>query len=201
MFILGLCSIFVGFLFFESFNGVGTLFFGNSIYINVLNYSVFDAEFSLFLVKYLPLLISIFGVFLFFYLNKRVDYFFFIFKYDTSFFIYKFFAKALFFDIVFVDFYFVFLLKFSYLYVYKYIEKRSFEFIFMYYFMFILSKVYSYVSKFDKGLVFNFIFLIVLLFVYSFLLFEFLIIFDIIFMLLVIILFVLNLSNKYSKNF
>jgi NADH-ubiquinone oxidoreductase chain 5 len=199
MFILGLCSIFVGYLFSEAFNGVGTSFFLNSIYINVLNYSVFDAEFSLFFVKYMPLIVSIFGVILFFYLNKKINIYFFLFKYDLTFFFYKFFVKALFFDIVFVDFYFFFLLKFSYLYIYKYIEKRSFEFIFMYYFIFIINKIYKYILRFDKGLVFHFIFLIVLLFVFFFLLFEFLIIFDLVFMLIIILLFILNFNNKYNK--
>jgi len=70
MFILTFCSIFVGYLFYDAFIGIGSLFLINSIYINIINYSVLDAEFSLFFIKYVPLIFTFLGISLFFLINK-----------------------------------------------------------------------------------------------------------------------------------
>jgi NADH-ubiquinone oxidoreductase chain 5 len=62
LFVLALFSIFFGYLLSDLFVGVGTDFFGNSIYINPNNISIIEAEFSLpLLVKLLPLILSISG--------------------------------------------------------------------------------------------------------------------------------------------
>jgi hypothetical protein len=69
LFLLSLCSIFVGYIFSDSMNGIGNNFYGNSIYQNLVNYNYYEAEFSLFFVKYIPLLMTILGVIMFFVLN------------------------------------------------------------------------------------------------------------------------------------
>jgi len=62
LFILALFSIFFGFVFSDLFVGVGSDFFGNSIFINPNNISIIEAEFSLpLIIKLLPTLLSIFG--------------------------------------------------------------------------------------------------------------------------------------------
>lgn len=62
LFILGLFSIFFGFVFSELFVGVGTDFFGNSLYTHPNNISIIEAEFSLSLVlKLLPAIFSLLG--------------------------------------------------------------------------------------------------------------------------------------------
>lgn len=62
LFILSLFSIFFGFVFSDLFVGMGTDFFGNSLFIKPNNISIIEAEFSLpILIKLLPALLSLFG--------------------------------------------------------------------------------------------------------------------------------------------
>lgn len=69
LFVLALFSIFFGFVFSDLFVGVGSDFFGNSIYINPKNISIIEAEFSLpLLIKLLPSIFSLFGASLAIYL-------------------------------------------------------------------------------------------------------------------------------------
>jgi hypothetical protein len=200
MFMLGVLSIFAGYVFSESFNGVGTLFFINSIYINTLNFSVFDAEFSLFFVKYMALLISLFGIFLFFLLLTNYKYFLFVIFNDYVNMINKFFFKLLYFDLFFVDTIFLYLLKISYLYIYKYVEKRMFEFVFIFYVVFIFYKFYSFFKSYNLGLIFNFVFLIIFFFIYFFLIFELLFFFEILFINMLFIMFIINLNINERLN-
>jgi NADH-ubiquinone oxidoreductase chain 5 len=60
--ILAIFSIFFGYIFSDLFVGVGTDFFGNSLYISPNNISIVEAEFSLpILIKLLPALLSLLG--------------------------------------------------------------------------------------------------------------------------------------------
>jgi NADH-ubiquinone oxidoreductase chain 5 len=60
--ILALFSIFFGYIFSDLFVGVGSDFFGNSLFIHPNNISIIEAEFSLpILIKLLPLIISLVG--------------------------------------------------------------------------------------------------------------------------------------------
>jgi NADH-ubiquinone oxidoreductase chain 5 len=69
LFVLALFSIFFGFVFSDLFVGVGSDFFGNSIFINPNNISIIEAEFSLpLLIKLLPSILSLFGASLAIYL-------------------------------------------------------------------------------------------------------------------------------------
>ena len=62
LFVLALFSIFFGFVFSDLFVGVGTDFFGNSIFIHPNNISIIEAEFSLpILIKLLPAILSLLG--------------------------------------------------------------------------------------------------------------------------------------------
>jgi len=62
LFILALFSIFFGFVFSDLFVGMGSDFFGNSLFIKPNNISLIEAEFSLpILIKLLPALLSLFG--------------------------------------------------------------------------------------------------------------------------------------------
>jgi NADH-ubiquinone oxidoreductase chain 5 len=62
LFILALFSIFFGYVFSDLFVGMGTDFFGNSIYINPNNIIIVEAELSLpLLIKLLPSILSILG--------------------------------------------------------------------------------------------------------------------------------------------
>jgi NADH-ubiquinone oxidoreductase chain 5 len=60
--ILALFSIFFGYIFSDLFVGVGSDFFGNSLFIHPNNISIIEAEFSIpVLIKLLPLMLSLFG--------------------------------------------------------------------------------------------------------------------------------------------
>jgi len=62
LFVLALFSLFLGFIFSDLFVGVGTDFFGNSIFIHPNNISIIEAEFSLpLLIKLLPSILSLIG--------------------------------------------------------------------------------------------------------------------------------------------
>jgi NADH-ubiquinone oxidoreductase chain 5 len=65
LFVLALFSIFFGFVFSDLFVGVGSTFFGNSLFIHPNNISLIEAEFSLpILIKLLPSILSLFGALL-----------------------------------------------------------------------------------------------------------------------------------------
>ena len=60
--ILALFSIFFGYIFSDLFVGVGSDFFGNSLFIHPNNISIIEAEFSIpIFIKLLPLILSLFG--------------------------------------------------------------------------------------------------------------------------------------------
>lgn len=62
LFILALFSIFFGFVFSDLFVGVGSDFFGNSLFIHPNNISLIEAEFSLpIFIKLLPAILSLLG--------------------------------------------------------------------------------------------------------------------------------------------
>src|SRR5258708_7092799 len=62
LFVLALFSIFFGFVFSDLFVGVGTDFFGNSLFIHPNNITIIEAEFSLpIFIKLLPTILSLFG--------------------------------------------------------------------------------------------------------------------------------------------
>jgi NADH-ubiquinone oxidoreductase chain 5 len=62
LFILALFSIFFGFVFSDLFVGLGSDFFGSSLYIHPSNISIIEAEFSLpIYIKLLPAIVSLFG--------------------------------------------------------------------------------------------------------------------------------------------
>ena len=66
--ILLIPSMFIGYFTKDLFIGVGSDFFSNSIYFNPWNYSVFEAEFSDYFNKILPLIFSLSGMVSAFYL-------------------------------------------------------------------------------------------------------------------------------------
>lgn len=163
MFFLSICSIFVGYFFSESFIGLGSSFWGNSIFIVAVNYSQFDAEFSLLISKYLPLLASITGIIMFYI---SINYYSFV---STVFFnsvmaprIYKFVNKAMAFDYLLVDNLFSYLMNFSYMIIYKYIEKGLFEFFGPFGLYNVLLSIYNKLSNLNTGLIFNYIYYIII---------------------------------------
>lgn len=193
MFLLFFFSIFVGYIFSESFIGIGSSFFGNSIFIFFNNFSVFDAEFNLFFVKYIPLLICFLGIIVFlFFLFFFENFYLYFFSKKIFVILYKFFSRALFFDLVFVDFFFFYILKVSYLYIYKYVEKGFFELFLLIYISFIFNKINNFIKLLSNGFLYNYFFLIIFFFIFLFLFFEILIYFNYFFLVILFFGFFIN---------
>ena len=163
MFFLSICSIFVGYCFSESFIGIGSSFWGNSIFILTSNYSQFDAEFSLLVSKYLPLLASIMGVVIFYI---TINYYYLLsvwfFEFTVLSRAYKFANKAMAFDYILVDKLFSCLMGFSYMIIYKYVEKGLFEYFGPLGLYSIVILVYNKLSNLNTGLIFNYIYYIII---------------------------------------
>jgi NADH-ubiquinone oxidoreductase chain 5 len=68
LFILSIGSIFLGYLFKDMFIGMGSTFFGNSIYVLSENVNLIEAEFLHPIIKFTPVIFSIFGAILSLYL-------------------------------------------------------------------------------------------------------------------------------------
>ena len=191
--LLSLCSIFIGYLFSDSMNGIGTNFYGNSIYHSLLNYEYFEAEFSLFYIKFLPLVITVMGVLCFFFLNFNISLFKFVIFKTKYIYIYKFFIRALYFDVLYIDIFFVNLLKISYLYVYKFIEKRFMEYLFVILIYKILKLVISLYKNITKELIFDYFFMIIFFLVYLLLFLEIFYYVDFQYLILLLVLFFINI--------
>ena len=64
LFLLMLCSIFVGFIFKDLIIGVGSTFWTNILLINPFNNNIYNSEFLETYYKLLPLIVSFFGIFI-----------------------------------------------------------------------------------------------------------------------------------------
>lgn len=187
--ILAFSSIFIGFVFSDQLNGIGSFFFDNSIYQKSEKYCFFDAEFYLFFLKYVPLIISIIGVISYFILNK-VNL---LIVFDSYFiYLYSFFAKVYFFDFIFIDFFFDYIFKISYSYFYKLIEKKLMESIFIIYILNSLKFMFNILNNLNKGDLVYYFFLIVYFFLIFFFFLQIYNIFDYIYIFFLFI-FVLNI--------
>jgi NADH-ubiquinone oxidoreductase chain 5 len=117
---LAVPSIFVGYYTKDMIVGVGSHFFGSSIFIKPFTYNIFDAEFINVFYKILPVHLSLLGVFLAFVLFSFQAKLLFILK--TSFLgqkIYNFLNRKWFFDKVYNEYLGQFFFKIGYVYSYK----------------------------------------------------------------------------------
>lgn len=67
------CSVFAGYLFRELFIGLGSGFWNNSIFVNYENLITFDAEFTPFYIKLIPLFFGLFGSIISYILHKYLS--------------------------------------------------------------------------------------------------------------------------------
>jgi len=165
--VLSICSIFIGYLFFELFIGMGSNFFNNSIYINYLNETTLNSEFSLFIMKYVPLFLTImsivfFYMYIFFY--QKIYFYFFENILFSNF--YKLFNKAFYFDIIYNDLFFIKFLELSYFKMYKYVEKGFLSYFLINFVKICLLNVYNIFNKVYSGLIYDYIFLILVSIIY-----------------------------------
>ena len=129
LFLLSLCSIFIGFLSKDLFIGLGTPFWNNSIFVLPEHLNIIDAEFIPVYIKWIPFFVSIFGSFFAIFLYHFFSNFLFYLYTNSSLLmnIYVFFNKKWFFDRLQNEIVVSFLLKFGYSTTYKIIDKGLIE--------------------------------------------------------------------------
>lgn len=71
--VLSICSIFLGYFFMDSFINYGTDFWQNSIYLREKNYLFLHFEFLPYFLKFIPLIVSITGLFLAFIYFEKIN--------------------------------------------------------------------------------------------------------------------------------
>jgi proton-translocating NADH-quinone oxidoreductase chain L len=127
--ILALGSIFIGYLTKDMFIGLGTHFWNNAIYIHSKNIQMIDAEFLPTIFKLLPVIFSMFGLFLaigLYYFNFKLFYKIKISNFGLYF--YNFLNKKWFFDKIYYEIINQNILQMSYNTTYKLIDKGIIEF-------------------------------------------------------------------------
>jgi NADH-ubiquinone oxidoreductase chain 5 len=135
MFLLSLCSIFLGFFFSDIFLGLGTPFLGNSFFVLVFHYCFLDSEIISPFLRNLPILFFFIGFFIGFFIYNFFSSFVFEEKnnicYKYYFFVYNlllpFFSSAFFFNFFYNETFRV-IYKSSYNIFTKTLEKGFFEF-------------------------------------------------------------------------
>lgn len=125
---LAIPSIFVGYYTKDMIVGVGSSFFGTAIYVNSINFNLFDAEFIPIFYKTLPVYLSLFGfisAFLLYNFKSKL-----LFKIKTHFFgkkLYNFLNRKWFFDKIYNEYFGQFFFKFGYSVSYKFVDRGIFE--------------------------------------------------------------------------
>jgi NADH-ubiquinone oxidoreductase chain 5 len=125
---LALPSIFIGYYTKDMIVGVGSHFFGSAIYVNLMNFNIFDAEFISTFYKTLPVNLSLLGFFSALFLYAfRADL---LFKIKTSKLgkkIYNFLNRKWFFDKIYNEYFSQFFFKFGFSVSYKFVDRGIFE--------------------------------------------------------------------------
>jgi NADH-ubiquinone oxidoreductase chain 5 len=125
---LAIPSIFAGYYTKDLIVGLGSSFFGSSIYTNMQNINLLDAEFISVFFKTLPVNLSIMSVILAFFLYTFQTTL--LFKIKTLFIgkkIYNFLNRKWFFDKIYNDYFGQFFFKFGYSISYKFVDRGIFE--------------------------------------------------------------------------
>jgi NADH-ubiquinone oxidoreductase chain 5 len=162
LFVLSLCSIFLGFMTKDIFIGLGTPFWNNSIYILPDHFNIIEAEFIPIEIKWIPFFISIFGaassIYFYHYLLNPLFSLYaenFLFRY-----MYMFFNKKWFIDSLQNDFWGFFSLKAGYLITYKTIDKGLIELLGPSSLIYIISNLSKKVNDLQSGRLNEYAFLI-----------------------------------------
>ncbi len=157
--LLAFGSIFVGFLGKEMMIGIGTHFWGNSIFVLPSNTSFLESEFIPQAIKILPLAFTMGGVLLAFLVNQTQSGRITSYKMKTSRFgipFYSMLNKRWFFDKVYNDFLSQKLLDFGYLVSFKRLDKGCFEIIGPYGISLLFSKVTRHISRLQSGMIYHY---------------------------------------------
>lgn len=177
LFILSFFSIFVGYLTKDLFIGFGTNFWGSSIFIKPINYTMTDVEFLNIFVKLCPLFLTLVGVGSAFYIYTYGVHKFLLIKQSSNFFynVYNFFNKKWYFDRVYNQFLVEEFILLGHVYFYKVMDKGFVEFFGPVGIRSIISAISARITNYQNGYVLDYltyfivsIFLLVLVLVFDF---------------------------------
>jgi NADH-ubiquinone oxidoreductase chain 5 len=154
---LAITSIFIGYFTKDMLVGIGTPFFGASVFVNLNNFNVFDAEFINAFYKTLPVNLSLIGFFsaLLVYIFKANI----LFKIKTSFIgkkLYNFLNRKWFFDKIYNEFFSQFFFKFGYSVSYKFIDRGIFEMLGPTGLSVVALKISSNLHKMQSGFIYHY---------------------------------------------
>ena len=161
--VLSLPSIFIGYFSKDMIIGLGSDFWGNSLYVLPKNMNMIDAEFITHSYKILPVILSLCGAtfsFLFYTFGSKI-----LFSLKISFFgkkLYNFLNKKWFFDKVYNEIIGQFFFKFGYTTSYKIIDRGIFEIFGPLGLSTIISKKSELISKLQTGYIYHYTFSILL---------------------------------------
>jgi proton-translocating NADH-quinone oxidoreductase chain L len=126
--VLSVASIFCGFCFQEIFCGMGTFFFGQSIYVLPQNLQLIELEFLPWYIKIIPILYSVIGFCIIFSFYIHEQYYPFLLKIKLmNFSLYTFLLKKWYFDLLYNNYFVLTLFNMSYSCVYFIIDKGVLE--------------------------------------------------------------------------
>jgi proton-translocating NADH-quinone oxidoreductase chain L len=163
LFILSLGSIFVGYLSRDMIIGLGTDFWANAIFILPKNMILIDSEFIPHSIKILPLIFSLSGAFLAFFLYKFFSKE--LFQFKTTFIgrkLYIFLNRKWFFDKVYNDIFAQTSLSLGYHLTYKTIDRGLIEMLGPYGIFNIIYKKSLDVSKLQTGFIYHYAFIMLI---------------------------------------
>ena len=161
--ILSIPSIFIGYLSRDMIIGLGSDFWGNSIFILPENMNLIDAEFIEYKFKILPVILSLSGASLSFFMYTFFNDL--LFKIKTSYIgknFYNFFNKKWFFDKVYNEYITQFFFKFSYSTSYKLIDRGIIEIFGPMGLTNVLSSNALILSRLQSGFLYHYTFLILI---------------------------------------
>lgn len=154
-------SIFIGYFFKDMIIGMGTDFWGNSIYISQNNMNMIDSEFISQIYKVLPVIFSILGGASSFLLYKFFNDFLFVVKFNYRN-LYNFLNRKWFFDKLYNEFFTQRFFKFSYDVSYKLIDRGIIEILGPLGLSYITLKKAYFLAKIQTGYLYHYSFVILL---------------------------------------
>ena len=197
-------SIFIGFLTRDMIIGLGTPFFGNSIFFLNSYFVSLDSEFLPFFFKIIPVFFSILGAFFSLYLYIFFSNFLFKLKVNSFFKnFYIFLNKKWFFDIIYFFFITRIILSFGYNISFKLIDRGFIELLGPLGLVNFLNRVSFLINKMNTGFIYHYVFIIFLgiLFLLTFLSLNFFYSFFFDFRLIFIFFFIFLFFNITSKSY
>ena len=160
---LAIPSIFIGYYSKDMIVGVGTQFFGTSLFTNLNNLNIFDSEFISTFYKTLPVNLSLFGVFSAFILyNFQSNFLFNIKMSNIGKKIYNFLNRKWFFDKIYNEYLGQFFFKFGYSVSYKFVDRGIFEILGPTGLSLTILKISSNLHKMQSGKIYHYNLIILL---------------------------------------